>query len=152
MTSAMTPMPQPTAYLAFDGNCAEAMRFYEKVLNAKLQALMSNGDSPMAAHVPPEQHQRILHAYLVLPNNGGALMAGDCMVGRPYEGMKGFSLTLNYETTLQAEDVFRALSEGGTINMPMQAAFWAKSWGMLTDRFGTPWIVNGELISLAASV
>ena len=152
MATPITPMPQPTAYLAFDGNCAEAMRFYETTLNGTLQALMSNGDSPMAEHVPPEQHARILHAYLVLPDNGGALMAGDCMVGVPYEGMKGFSLTLNYETTAQAESIFNALSEGGVVSMPMQPAFWAKSWGMLTDRFGTPWIVNGELIPMAASV
>jgi PhnB protein len=145
-------MPQPTAYLSFNGNCAEAMRFYEKTLNARLHALLSIGQSPMAAHVPTEQHQRIMHAYLVLPYNGGALMAGDYMMGQSYEGMKGFSLTLNYETTAQAEGIFTALSEGGTINMPMQPAFWAKSWGMLTDRFGTPWIVNGELIPRAASV
>lgn len=148
MTTAMTPMPQPTAYLAFDGNCAEAMRFYEQALNAKLQALMTNGESPMAADIPPEHHHRILHAYLVLPDSAGALMAGDCMAGVPYEGMKGFSLTMNYPTVEQAESVFKALSPGGKVTMPMQPAFWAKTWGMLTDRFGTPWIVNGVPIML----
>lgn len=152
MTTAMTPMPQPIAYLAFDGNCAEAMRFYEQVLGGKLQALMSNGQSPMAAQVPPEHHHRILHAYLLLPDGRGALMAGDAMPDVPYEGMKGFSLTLNYDTSAQAEQVFKALSVGGKMSMPMQRAFWAKSWGMLTDRFGTSWIVNGELIPLPAIV
>ena len=91
MTTPMTPMSQPTAYLSFDGNCVEAMRFYEQALSGKLQALMTNGQSPMAAHIPPEHHHRILHAYLVLPEGAGALMAGDCMGGVPYEGMKGFS-------------------------------------------------------------
>lgn len=143
----MTPMPQPTAYLALDGNCAEAMHFYEQALDARLQTLMSNGESPMAAHIPLEHHDRILHAYLVLPD-GGALMAGDCMTNVPYEGMKGFSLTLNYPTVAQAERVFNALAPGGKVSMPMQPAFWAKTWGMLTDRFGTPWIVNGEPIPL----
>lgn len=152
MTTAMPPMPQPTTYLAFDGNCAEAMRFYEQVLGGKLQTLMTNGDSPMAAQVPPEHHHRILHAYLLLPDGRGALMAGDCMVGVPYEGLKGFSLTLNYDTIVQATGVFEALSGGGTICMPMQPAFWAKTWGMLTDRFGTPWIINGEPIPLPANV
>ena len=149
MATSMTPMPQPTPYLAFDGNCAEAMRFYEQVLDAKLKALMTNGQSPMAAHVPPEHHHRILHAYLVLPDNGGALMAGDTMPGEPYEGMKGFSLTLNYDTSAQAEQVFKALSLGGKMTMPMEAMFYAKRFGMLTDRFGTPWMVNGELIPMA---
>ena len=149
MTTAITPMHQPTAYLSFDGNCAEAMGFYEKVLGGELQALISNGQSPMAAHLPPESHERIMHAYLVLPGNGGALMAGDAMPGVPYEGMKGFSLTLNYDTSAQAEQVFEALSVGGKVTMPMQAMFYAKRFGMLTDRFGTPWMVNGELIPLA---
>lgn len=142
----MTPMPQPTAHLAFDGNCAEAMHFYEQALDAKLHTLMSNGQSPMAAHFPPEHHKRILHAYLVLPD-GGALMAADCMPNVPYEGMKGFSLALNYLTVAQAERVFNALAQGGTVSMPMQATFWARTFGMLTDRFGTPWMINGELIA-----
>ena len=151
MTTPMTPMPQPTAYLAFDGNCAEAMRFYEQVLGGKLQALISNGQSPMAEHLPPENHHRIMHAYLALPDGRGALMAGDTMSGTPYEGMKGFSLTLNYDTSAQAEQIFKALSIGGKVTMPLQAMFYAKSSGMLTDRFGTPWIVNGELIPVPAS-
>jgi PhnB protein len=40
------------------------------------------------------------------------------------------------------------LAEGGQVTMPMQEAFWAKRWGMLVDRFGTPWIVNGELVPI----
>jgi PhnB protein len=63
-----------------------------------------------------------------------------------YEGIKGVALTLNYDTVEQAQRVFGALAEGGTITMAMQPAFWAKTWGMLFDRFGTPWMVNGELI------
>jgi PhnB protein len=138
-------MPFPTAYLAFNGNCAEAMRFYETTLKGKLKAMMSNGDSPMAEHMPKEVHHLILHAYLELPDNG-ILMAGDAPQHIPYEGMKGFTLALNYVTTLEATEIFNALSVGGQVQMPMQPAFWAKTWGLLTDRFGTPWIVNGEML------
>jgi PhnB protein len=106
---------------------------------------MTNGESPMAEHFPPDTHGRVLHARLALPG-GGVLMAGDCPGHLPYEGVKGVTLTLNYETVAEANRAFDALAAGGTVTMPMQPAFWARSWGMLVDRFGTPWIVNGELL------
>jgi PhnB protein len=136
-------MTQAIAYLAFDGTCAEAMRFYEKVLGGKLEVLMSGADSPMAEHIPKESAHRILHARLVLPG-GGMLYAGDAPKGMPYEGIKGVAIALDYPTVSEAERVFDALAGGGKVSMPMQPAFWARSWGMLVDRFGTPWIVNGE--------
>ncbi len=140
-------MPHPTAYLSFNGNCAEAMRFYEQALESRLEVLMTNGASPMASMCPAESHDRILHARLALPG-GGLLMAGDCPTHLPYEGIKGVAFALNYDTIPEAERAFRALSEGGTITMPLQPAFWAKTWGMLVDKFGTPWIINGELLPI----
>ena len=136
-------MSDPIAYLSFNGNCAEAMRYYERVLGAKMEVMMSGGQSPMAAQIPPEFADRILHAALKLPD-GGWLYAGDCPANMPYEGIKGVGLTLNYPTTAEATRVFNQLADGGRITMPLQAAFWARTWGMLVDRFGTPWIVNGE--------
>ncbi|HSB22665.1 MAG TPA: VOC family protein [Burkholderiaceae bacterium] len=140
-------MPQPIPYLAFNGNCAEAVRFYERALGGKLEVLMSGADSPMAAQMPKEFADRIMHARLVLPG-GGVLYAGDAPANMPYEGIKGVSITLNYDTAAQAGKVFDALAAGGTVTMAMQPAFWAKAWGMLVDRFGTPWIVNGELLPI----
>ena len=140
-------MTQAIAYLAFDGNCADAMRFYEQALGGKLEVLMSGAESPIADQMPKEFAHRILHARLVLPD-GGVLYAGDAPTHVPYEGIKGVSFTLNYDTTAQAQKVFDALSAGGTVTMPMQPAFWAKTWGMLVDRFGTPWIVNGEPVPI----
>ena len=138
-------MTQAIAYLAFNGNCADAMRFYEKALGGKLEVLMSGAESPMAEHIPKEFAHRILHARLVLPG-GGTLYAGDAPAHIPYEGIKGVSIAVDYDTVAQAQKVFDALSIGGQVSMPMQPAFWAKQWGMLVDRFGTPWIVNGEPI------
>jgi len=140
-------MPHPTAYLAFNGTCAEAMRFYERALESKLEVLMTCGASPIAAHCPPDTHERILYACLALPG-GGVLMAGDCPTNMPYEGIKGVSLALNYDSIPEAERVFKALAEGGTVTMPLQPAFWAKTWGMLVDKFGTAWIVNGEMLPI----
>lgn len=140
-------MPQPIAYLSFNGTCADAMRFYESALDGKLEAVIRNADMPCGAQTPAEHSQLIMHARLVLDGNG-MLYAGDCPPGMPYQGIKGVSLTLNYDTVEQAQRVFGALAEGGTITMAMQPAFWAKAWGMLVDRFGTPWIVNGEPIPI----
>lgn len=140
-------MTQAIAYLNFDGQCAEAMRFYEKALGGRLEMMMSGAESPMASQIPPEFAHRILHARLALPG-GGMLYAGDCPVGMPYEGIKGVTITVDYETVEAAQRVFAALGEGGQVIMPMQPAFWAQCWGMVTDRFGTPWNVNGAQIPL----
>lgn len=140
-------MTQAIAYLSFDGTCAEAMRFYEQALGGTLEMMMSGADSPMAEHIPKEFAHRILHARLVLPG-GGMLYGGDCPAQMPYEGIRGVSITVDYDSVERARQVFDALAVGGQIGMPMQPAFWAKMWGMLTDRFGTPWIVNGESIPL----
>lgn len=141
-------MTQAIAYLAFDGNCAEAMRHYERALGGKLEVLMSGADSPMKDQMPKEFQHRIMHARLALPG-GGMLFAGDAPGNLPYEGIKGVSIAVDYPTVAEAEKVFDALAAGGKVTMPMQATFWAKRFGMLTDKFGTPWIVNGEPIPLS---
>ena len=135
-------MPKIHAYLAFDGNCAEAMRFYERVLKGNLKALLKNSETPAAPHVPAGNEDRIMHAFLEF--DGGELMAGDTMAGETYEGIQGVSLALSYDDTAEAKGVFDALSEGGTVTMPWSPTFWAEAFGMTKDRYGTPWIVNGK--------
>ncbi len=135
-------MHQLNTYLFFDGTCADAMRFYERTLGGKL-SLMTHADSPMAAQTPAGSADRILHARLDF--DGGMLMASDSMVGQPHEGMKGFSLSLIYPTAAEGRRMFDALAQGGQVTMPMQKTFWAEGFGMLTDRFGTPWMVSGGM-------
>ena len=137
-------MPQLNAYLSFDGTCAEAMRFYERTLGAKLEMLMTNAESPIADQMPTGNADRVIHARLVHPDF--VLMAGDAMVGQPYEAMKGITMTLSYPTVAEARRVFDALSAGATtVMMPMQESFWAEAFGMFVDRYGTPWTINGAL-------
>lgn len=138
-------MPQLNAYLSYDGNCAEAMKFYARVLGARLEALITYAQAPQGSGqppTPPSHADRIMHAYLVHPDF--ALMAGDMPPGMPYQGIHGVMMTLTYPTAAEARRVFDALAEGGgKINMPMGETFWADAFGMLTDRFGTPWGING---------
>ncbi len=146
-------MPQPIPYLSFNGNCVEAIRFYERMLHGDVKTLMTYGDLPASeASVcdgPPlseDAKHLIMHAYLVMKD--GALMAGDCPPGMPYEGMKGVMLAITYPTVDEATKVFNALAEGGKITMPLSPTFWAKAFGMVTDRFGVSWGVNGEEIPI----
>lgn len=146
-------MPNPIAFLSFNGNCKEAMRFYERTLGGRIAIMMTGAESPMAAQMPPESGHRIVHARLELPD-GGVLCGNDCQPpstdgacqSQPYEGIKGVTFSLNYDTTEEAAKIFNALADGGKVIMPMQGMFWAKSWGMLVDKYGTPWMVNGELL------
>jgi PhnB protein len=139
-------MPDVVPYLGFNGDCAEAMRFYERALDGKLELMMSCADSPMAAQVPKEFAHRIMHARLALPG-GGTLYAGDAM-GQTYQGIHGVSITLNYDSVNEAKKIFERLADGGKVTMAMAPTFWAKSFGMATDKFGTHWIVNGELLPI----
>ena len=139
-------MAQAIPYLAFNGDCAEAMRFYERALGlgAKLQMMMSGADSPAAAQIPAEYAHRILHARLRF-DDGSCIYACDAPMHMAYDGMKGVTLTMSYGSIAEGEAVFNSLSEGGTVTMPYAPAFWAKGAGMLTDRFGTSWSINGEV-------
>jgi PhnB protein len=133
-------MPNLSAYLTFNGTCAEAMRFYEKALGGKLEAMMTFGESPMAADSPPGSADRIMHAKLLI--DGDALMASDSMPGQPTTGMHGFSLSLNYPTAAAARVAYDALTKDGQVIMPLGKTFWAEAFAMLVDRFGVPWMIN----------
>ena len=138
-------MSQPIPYLAFNGNCAEAMKFYEHALGGKLDILLKNSDTPFTAQTPKDQADKIMHARLAL-SGGGFLYAGDCPPHIPYQGIKGVSLALNFDTVARATEVFKALAQSGQVVMALQPAFWSKIWGMLEDKFGVSWSINGELL------
>ena len=125
--------------LMFNGQCEAAFKFYEKVLGGKIEAMMRFEGSPMAAQTPPERRNKIMHARMTVGDK--ILMGTDAPPDR-YEPMKGFSVTISVDDPDQAERIFRALSENGTVQMPIQKTFWAARFGMLVDQFGTPWMVN----------
>jgi PhnB protein len=133
-------MPMLDSYLFFDGTCAEAMQFYQRTLGGTMQAMMTYGESPEPEQCPPGAKDRIMHACLVL--DGRMLMASDSPAGM-HKPMGGFALSLNYPTAAEARRVFDALAEGGAVMMPVTRTFWTEAFGMLTDRFGTPWMVGG---------
>jgi len=132
-------------YIFFESDCAEAMRFYEKALRGKLEMMVTHAEMPDfdATKFPLGTAERIMHARLVV--DGQVLMASDNGSGMPYDGMKGFTVTLTYPDVAEGKRVFDALAEGGQVRMPFGKTFWAEAFGMTVDRFGTPWMVNAGL-------
>src|SRR6516162_5066711 len=132
---------QLNPYLTFDGQCEAAFKFYENVLGGKIEAMMTYGSSPMAEQTPADWRNKIMHARLTVGDK--MLMASDAPPDRR-EAMKGFSVTISLDDPERAERIFHALSEKGTVQMPIQQTFWAARFGMLVDQFGTPWMINCE--------
>lgn len=130
---------QIDAYLFFDGNCAEAMRSYERVLGGKLE-LMKFDDGPPGT-CPEGAAGRIMHACLV--TGGRRLMASDTVPKYPLQGHHGFAVSAAFPTVDEARRVFDALAEGGRVNMPLEKTFWVDAFGMVADRFGVPWMISG---------
>lgn len=130
---------QLNPYLTFDGRCAAAFKFYEKCLGAKIDSMMTHGESPIAAQTPPEWRNAILHARLIV---GDVVLMGSDAPPDRYEKPKGITVALQINNPVEAERVFGALSESGTVTMPIQATFWAARFGMLVDQFDIPWMVN----------
>lgn len=129
-----------TPYMTYDGNCETAFKFYEQALNGKIEAMMTFGDSPACDQVGAEDHDKIMHARLKVGDE--YVMGSDATTAYPYEGVKGAMITIAIDDPSEAERVFNALSEGGTVTMPLQQTFWATKFGMLVDQFGVPWMVN----------
>jgi PhnB protein len=132
---------QLNPYLLFNGNCAEAVKFYEQTLDGKIETLSTFEGSPAAEHAPPEWSDKVLHASLLVGDQ--RLMASDAPPGH-YEQPKGISVSISLNDRDKGEQIFNALAEGGTMTMPFQKTFWASGFGMCTDRFGIPWMVNCE--------
>ena len=132
---------QVNAYVIYNGQCEEAFRFYERCLNGKLVTLMTFAGTPAEQQAPPEWRNKVLHAQLSVGD--GVLMGSDAPPGR-YEKPAGFSVSLQIKDAAEAERIFHALAENGSIKMPIQQTFWAARFGMLVDRFGTPWMINSD--------
>lgn len=130
---------QLNPYLSFNGDCREAFQFYAATLGGEITALLSHGESPVASDTPPELRDRIMHAAMTV--NGTVLMGGDAPPGH-YQRPEGICVALHIDDPAEAEQRFAALAAGGQMNMPLQETFWALRFGMLTDRFGIPWMIN----------
>ena len=128
-------------YLNFNGNCAEAFRFYERCFGGTIAFLQTFGESPMKDSVGPDQYGLVMHVTLNV--DGDTLMGSDATPDR-YEEPRGIYVSIAPKTYEDGERIFNELSAGGNVEMPFQKTFWAAGFGMTRDRFGIPWMVNCE--------
>ncbi|HEV8265722.1 MAG TPA: VOC family protein [Gemmatimonadales bacterium] len=128
-----------TPYLSFNGQCEAALKYYERCLGGTVVTMMTYAQSPMAAQVPPELGKKIMHATFSLDDQ--TLGAADAPPGT-YQSPQGLSLRLHIDAPADAERVWAMLAEKGTVQMPLQETFWAHRFGVLTDQFGTPWLIQ----------
>ena len=131
-------------YLFFGGNCEEALGFYRRCLGGEIVALMRFEGSPMDnPQLPAEWKQKVMHA--TFQAQGARFMASDSMPGQPRPSYQGFAMSLHVPgSPEQARKAFDALAEGGQVTMPFAPPFWGGHFGMLTDRFGVPWMVTSD--------
>ncbi|MBL0421560.1 VOC family protein [Ramlibacter sp. AW1] len=133
------------SYLFFGGNCEEALNFYKQSLGGEIVTLMRYEGSPMdTAQLAANWKQKVMHS--TFECEGARFMASDTMPGQPAPDYSGFAMSLYVpgSDAEKARRAFNALAEGGKVTMPFTPPFWGGHFGMLTDRFGVPWMVSSE--------
>jgi PhnB protein len=125
-------------YLNYGGNCEEAFRFYENNLGGKISMMMHFADQPDPKNVPPGLEKYVLYANMTI---GGTQLMGSDVPPERFQPMRSVYLSLAVDSSDEAERIYKLLSDGGEIFMPMAETFFAFKFGMLRDRFGTSWMI-----------
>jgi PhnB protein len=136
------------SYLTFNGNCREAMTFYQQCLGGEL-VFQTIGASPLSEKLPKKMRDLILHSALT---NGKLVLMGSDMA--PETGLirgNAVSLVLNSGDKKEIKEWYKKLSAGGQATHPLQPNFWGALFGGLTDKYGNHWLLNCEEVRKSAS-
>ena len=125
-------------YLNYGGNCEQALRFYEQHLGGRITMMMKRAEQPEQGASWPGWEQSVQYASIELGET--ELMAADVPPDR-FQPMRSAYLSLTVDSNDDAERIYRLLSDGGEIFMPLEETFFAFRFGMLRDRFGTSWMI-----------
>jgi PhnB protein len=137
---------QVQPYLFFEGRTEEAIEFYKRAVGAEVEMVMRYSENPDGAPppgmaLPPGSENKIMHSSLKI--GGGTIMASDgSCSGKP--NFAGVSLTLSVPTAAEAERLFKALGEGGEVQMPLAKTFFSANFGAVADKFGVSWMIVAE--------
>lgn len=129
-------------YLTFNGNCREAMKFYQKCLGGELE-LQTIGKSPLANKLPKAMKNSILHA--TLTKGKVAIMASDMVSSKGLIKGTSVSLILHCTSKKEINTLYEKLSAGGEKTHPLEISFWGALFGDLTDKYGVQWLLHFPL-------
>jgi PhnB protein len=135
---------QVQLHVVFEGRCQEAIEFYRKALGAEVSFMMKFKDMPgphPPGAIPPGSEDKVMHASVRIGESTVLMSDGRC-TGQA--GFQGIQLALQVKDTATADRLFVALSNGGTVQMPIGTTFWSPRFGMVADRFGVSWMVNAQ--------
>lgn len=132
---------QVLPYLFFDGRCEEAIEFYKKAIDAKVDMLMRFKESPDQSMISPGNSDKVMHAAMHVGDTQLLLSDGRCL-GKP--SFQGFALTITATDNADGERRFNALADGGQVQMPLAETFFASRFGMVADKFGVGWMIIVE--------
>jgi PhnB protein len=132
---------QVQPYLFFDGRCDEALEFYKKAIDAKVDMMMRFKDAPDQSMISPGSHDKVMHAAVHIGETQILMSDGRCL-GKP--NFQGFALTITAPDAAEGERRFNALAEGGQVQMPLAETFFASRFGMVADKFGVGWMILVE--------
>lgn len=132
-------------YLTFNGNCEEAVHFYQKVLGGESQ-IMHFSDAPPNPAFPVPDHAKNLVLHAELRKDGHIIRFSDTFPGAPYNSGNTISFSLEFATKEETTTVFEALSAGGKIEMELQETFFSPRYGKFVDKFGVPWQISCKAV------
>jgi PhnB protein len=130
-------------YLHFMGNTEEAMNFYKSVFGGEFESFMRYSDVPGGEKMQAHNQKKIMHA--ALPISGGQMiMATDTLESMERSVVFGnnYHISLEAENEAEVDNIFAALSAGGTVEVPLNKTFWGAYFGMFADKFGVQWMIN----------
>ncbi|MGN7480808.1 VOC family protein [Priestia megaterium] len=131
-------------YLVMNGNGQEAVKFYEKALDAKVIGVQTFGEMSGNPEFPTpiEAIDRVMNAHLKVGDND--LMLSDTFPGQPYQIGSQVTVSITIDSVEKSKEVFEKLKEGGQVGMPLQETFWSPSYGQVTDKFGVTWQISTQ--------
>ena len=131
-------------YLVMNGNGQEAVKFYEKALDAKVIGVQTFGEMPGNPEFPTpiEAIDRVMNAHLKVGDND--LMLSDTFPGQPYQIGSQVTVAITIDSVEKSKEVIEKLKEGGQVGMPLQETFWSPSYGQVTDKFGVTWQISTQ--------